>query len=89
MKLDSINFGAGRQLPISLTSSFSVSKNIFVAEEKALSAVRDKFCIISHSIGGRRKEGEEAGSSKVARAPGQNNTFGYQNIHNNAMGLTI
>ena len=88
MKLDSINFGAGRQLPISLTSS-SVSKNIFVAEEeKALSAVRDKFCIISHSIGGRRNEEEEAGSSKVARAPGQNNTFGYQNIHN-AMGLTI
>ena len=87
MKLDSINFGAGMQLPISLTSS-SVSKNIFVAEEKALSAVRDKFCIISHSIGGRRKEEEEAGSSKVARAPGQNNTFGYQNIHN-AMGLTI
>ena len=66
MKLDSINLGAGRQLPISLTSS-SVSKNIFVAEEKALSAVRDKFCIISHSIGGRRNEEEEAGSSKVAR----------------------
>ena len=40
------------QLPISLTSSFSVCKNIFVAVEKALSAaVRDKFCIISHSVG--------------------------------------
>lgn len=44
-----------------------------------MSAVRDKFCIISHSVsakGGR--EEEEAGSS----SPGQNNTFRYQNTKN-------
>ena len=59
MKLDSLALAARLilgQLPISPTS---VSKNIFVAEEKALSAVRDKFCIISHSVVGA--EGREVG----------------------------